>query len=128
MRIAIPVRNGAIFGHFGQVSVFLLADVENGQILRQTEVAVPEQSGHHGLPAFLLEHGVTHVIAGGMGRPMADHLTRSGIPAVVGVTGSPGEALAAFVAGSLQSDPTAVHEHHHGHEGHGGHESEGHGH
>lgn len=120
MRIAIPVYNHAIFSHFGSAPAFLLADVEGGRIAGQVEVQVPPGSGHHGLPAFLSEQGVTHVIAGGMGRPMLEHLTRAGIQTVVGAAGSPEEAAAAFLAGTLKSDLSAVHEHGHG-EGHGHH-------
>lgn len=66
-RIAIPMENGVLCGHFGHCQSFVILSVKNGVIDNRTEVIPPEhQPGLY--PKWIAELGVTDVIAGGMGQ------------------------------------------------------------
>ncbi|MDM8158565.1 NifB/NifX family molybdenum-iron cluster-binding protein [Labilibaculum sp. K2S] len=65
-KIAVPVKDGILDGHFGHCSHFALLDVEDKAIVtEELVVAPPHEPGL--LPPFLADLGVTDVIAGGMG-------------------------------------------------------------
>jgi len=120
MRIGIPVRNGQVFGHFGQAKTFLLVDIVEGQATAQTLLDATQTGGHSANVSFLAEQGVTHVIAGGMGDGARDRFTQLGIPVFIGAQGDPVEAALALAAGKLEpGDSTGCncggHEHHHHH-------------
>lgn len=120
MRIAIPVKDGSIFGHFGQASTFLLIDLVDGTFRERREVSVPEGTGHGAIADFLATQGVTQVIAGGMGAGMLQRLQGSNIQVVTGASGSPDEALASFAGGTLKSAGASSCEgHHHNDDDHG---------
>ncbi len=65
-KIAVPVKEGVLDGHFGHCSHFALLDVlDNAIVAEELVVAPPHEPGL--LPPFLADLGVTDVIAGGMG-------------------------------------------------------------
>ncbi|MBN2598211.1 MULTISPECIES: NifB/NifX family molybdenum-iron cluster-binding protein [Labilibaculum] len=65
-KIAIPVKDGILDGHFGHCSHFALLDVMDKAIVTEELVAAPPHEPGL-LPPFLADLGVTDVIAGGMG-------------------------------------------------------------
>jgi predicted Fe-Mo cluster-binding NifX family protein len=74
MRIGITLNDekgllSEVSQHFGQCKYFLLADIENGKLVN--EKVVPNTVVHGGGGCLtvdgLLQHDITHVIAGGMG-------------------------------------------------------------
>ncbi len=65
-KIAVPVKDGILDGHFGHCSHFALLDVMDKAIVTEELVAAPPHEPGL-LPPFLADLGVTDVIAGGMG-------------------------------------------------------------
>ncbi len=65
-KIAVPVKEGVLDGHFGHCSHFALVDVADNAIIAEELVAAPPHEPGL-LPPFLANLGVTDVIAGGMG-------------------------------------------------------------
>lgn len=65
-KIAVPVKEGVLDGHFGHCSHFALIDVMDKDIIAEDLVAAPPHEPGL-LPPFLANLGVTDVIAGGMG-------------------------------------------------------------
>ncbi|PKQ63841.1 ATPase [Labilibaculum filiforme] len=65
-KIAVPVKDGILDGHFGHCSHFALLDIADNSIVAEELVAAPPHEPGL-LPPFLADLGVTDVIAGGMG-------------------------------------------------------------
>jgi predicted Fe-Mo cluster-binding NifX family protein len=120
IRLAIPVADGRLHGHFGGCPEFALVDADPQQrtVLSTTIVpAPPHQPGL--LPRWLREQGVNAVIAGGIGRRALDLFAQHGITVRAGQPGTRLEVLAAaFLGGQLNGSPNACehHGHHHDHE------------
>ncbi|MBU1176742.1 MAG: NifB/NifX family molybdenum-iron cluster-binding protein [Alphaproteobacteria bacterium] len=124
MRIAIPVEDGRLFGHFGHAPSFALidADAETGAITAREDLAAPPHEPGL-LPKWLGERGVNLVMTGGIGPAARNLLAKRGIAVLTGVAGDTPEALvAAHFAGTLATgvngcdhDGEAGHGHHHHH-------------
>ena len=130
MRIAATYENGDIFQHFGRTEQFKLYDMENGTIVRE-QIVDTNGSGHGALAGFLKAAQVDALICGGIGMGAQMALAEAGITLYGGVTGSADAAARALASGSLQYDPEAVCDHHHGEDhdcGHHGEEGTGCGH
>ncbi len=103
MRIAIPAEDGRLTAHFGHAGsfVFFEVDPEQGAILSEEEVpAPPHEPGR--LPAWLKEHGVAVVLAGGMGPRAVGLLEANSIRVICGVAEEPPRVLVEqFLRGAL---------------------------
>ena len=124
MKIAIPVENGKLFGHFGHAPAFALieADAETGAITAREDVAAPPHEPGL-LPKWLSERGVELVMTGGIGQAAQNLLGKRGISVLMGVPDDTPEALvAAHFAGTLATGLNGCD--HDGEDGHG----HGHGH
>jgi predicted Fe-Mo cluster-binding NifX family protein len=100
MLIAIPLTGGMLAQHFGHCERFAMIEVDSAgtQIIRSAEIEAPEhQPGL--LPAWLKQHGVTHVIAGGLGS-RANSLLRD--ESIEVITGAPAENPATLVRKYLE--------------------------
>jgi len=109
MRIAIPMSGNCLEQHFGHCEKFVMVDVvpETKEVRAVTEILTPEhQPGL--LPPWLRDHGVTLVIAGGMGAHARSLLQEASIEIH---TGAPAETAAVLVAryldGTLESSDRA---------------------
>ncbi|MCC6526915.1 MAG: NifB/NifX family molybdenum-iron cluster-binding protein [Polyangiaceae bacterium] len=105
MRIAIPVTNGTIAPHLGLCERFLVADVEDGAVKKETEHPNPGHGPGGPPPAFVASLGVEQVIAWGLpphGRTM---LEERGVKVLLGASGDPRKALHDFLAGKLELSP-----------------------
>ena len=119
MKIAVTYQNGQIFQHFGHTAQFKLYEVEDGKIVN-AEVVDTNGSGHGALAGLLSSLNADVLICGGIGGGAQMALAQAGIKLFGGVHGDADEAVAAFLANSLNYDPEAKcdhHDHHHG-EGH----------
>ncbi len=119
MRIAVTYENGQIFQHFGHTQQFKIYDVEDQTVL-SSEVVDTSDSGHGALAGVLNALHADVLICGGIGGGAQAALTAAGIRWYGGVTGDADQAVAAFLAGSLDYNPDVRcnhHDHEHG-EGH----------
>jgi predicted Fe-Mo cluster-binding NifX family protein len=103
VRIAIPVTDGHLCQHFGHCEIFAFVDVDSNskQILKSEELAAPEhQPGL--MPPWLKRHGVTHVIAGGLGTRARDLLSQVSIEIFGGApSDSPDDLVRHYLDGTL---------------------------
>jgi predicted DNA-binding protein (UPF0251 family)/predicted Fe-Mo cluster-binding NifX family protein len=124
MRIAAAyAEDGTIFQHFGHTAAFKLYEAEEGKVLR-SQVVSTEGQGHGALAGLLRRLQVDVLICGGIGGGAQNALAEAGIQLLGGVSGNADEAVSAYLAGTLVSDPE-VHCLHH--EGQGGHSCGSHG-
>ncbi|MDD2995716.1 MAG: NifB/NifX family molybdenum-iron cluster-binding protein [Paludibacter sp.] len=81
--IAIPMENGVVCAHFGHCAYFSIITVVDGRITDIKEMTPPEHVP--GLyPRWVASHGVTDVIAGGMGQKAIDLFKAQQVNAFVG--------------------------------------------
>jgi predicted Fe-Mo cluster-binding NifX family protein len=105
MRIALPMAGGRLSPHFGRCEGFILIDIdpETRQITGRNSVQSPVHAPG-AFPALLAEHGVTHVLASGMGPRAVNLFTQHGIEVVIGALSDDVEQVVAeFLEGNLQT-------------------------
>ena len=101
MRVAISSEEGFVSDHFGRCPFFTFIDIENGKIIKRTEVVNP---GHQpgAIPQFLHQKGVNCIVAGGMGMRATSFFEDYGIQAIVGVSGKLDDVIEQLKKGALQ--------------------------
>jgi len=103
MRYAIPTADGRLAMHFGHADSFTLVDVSDGQITA-VQSATPPAHAPGVLPAWLKEHEVNMILAGGMGSRAQALFAEHGIGVVVGAPSLTVEELVKqHLAGTLQA-------------------------
>ncbi len=100
VKIAIPVADGRLAGHFREVKFFAVVDAERetrANVRTQIVAAPPHEPGS--LPRWLREQGVQILIVGeiGIGRRALDYLVHHDIEVFAGKPGAPVELLIAAV-------------------------------
>ncbi len=119
MKIAIPVENGRLHGHFGGCRQFALVEVnpETRVMLHPRFLAAPaHQPGL--FPRWLREHGVQVVIADGIGRRALGLFAEHGITVRAGQPAATVQELVdSFLDGQPMAAPNGCEHHEHG-EGH----------
>lgn len=124
LRIALPVAENRLHGHFGgcREFAFVEADPDTKTVqAKRTVPAPPYQPGF--FPLWLREQGVRVVIVGGIGERALGMFASYGMAVHAATPGASVEALvAAYLSGELLSPPAGCghHEHHHEHD-HGHH-------
>lgn len=118
MKIAVTYENGQIYQHFGHTAQFKLYDVHDGAVV-SSEIVDTNGSGHGALAVLLKSLGAEVLICGGIGGGAQMALAAAGIRLYGGVAGSADDAVAAYIAGSLDYDPNARCDHHDSHHGEG---------
>lgn len=83
-RIALPVTENKLCPHFGLSSHFKFYIEENGKIINEELVSAPAQVPNL-IPNWLIEKGVTDVIAAGIGLRPIEILNQHKINVFVGV-------------------------------------------
>lgn len=120
IRIAIPMADGRLHGHFGGCREFAFVDADTRTLTvlaNQTFPAPPHQPG--AFPRWLREQGVRVVIVGGIGQRALDNFALHGIAVHAGEVNARIETLIAlYLAGLLTGSPAGCehHGHHHDHE------------
>jgi predicted Fe-Mo cluster-binding NifX family protein len=110
VKIALPIENGKLAGHFGHAPRFALVTVEK-QGVKESRLLNPPPHEPGSLPRWLNEIGTTHVICGGIGGRAVDLLKAAGVDVVAGVPSmDPAQAVEDFLAGRLTgaSGPTCT--------------------
>ncbi|TCS83687.1 NifB/NifX family molybdenum-iron cluster-binding protein [Tepidibacillus fermentans] len=119
MKVAVAVLpNGKVNTHFGRANKLALATIENGQITKWEEVAVPfaethgnhdhhhdhdhehhhHAPGHHeGIKNWLVDHEVDMVLLDHAGPGMQKVMSETDIKIVVGAKGNAKEAVQALI-------------------------------
>ena len=116
IRIAIPVTDGRLHGHFGGCREFTFVDADTQSLTvlaNQTVAAPPHKPG--AFPRWLREQGVRVVIAGGIGKRALDNFALHGIAVHAGEINAHIDVLIAlYLAGLLTRPPVGCE--HHGHQ------------
>ena len=102
-RYAVPLAAGQLSMHFGHASQFAILDYdETTQTIIKNETHTPPPHEPGVLPAWLHEHGVNIIIAGGMGQRAVMLFQQKNIKVVTGATsGTPEEVVLAHAKGEL---------------------------
>jgi predicted Fe-Mo cluster-binding NifX family protein len=83
-KIAVPVDgNGVLDAHFGHCQFFTIVNVEYDKVVASARVQPPPHEPGL-LPRWLAGHGVTDIIAGGMGQKAIELFKQNGINVFVG--------------------------------------------
>ncbi|MBP2018619.1 putative Fe-Mo cluster-binding NifX family protein [Symbiobacterium terraclitae] len=102
MRIAIPLAGDQVAPHVGHCRTYLIADVEDKQVVRSVEVANPGHGPGGPPPFFLADQGVDLVLAWGI-PPHARELFRSrGVDYILGCNGKAADVLQDYLNGTLK--------------------------
>ena len=101
-----------VCSHFGQCSHFLIVEVDGKRVTKSKVVPNGTQHGGGGCQAVgeILKHGVTHVIAGGMGMGAQEKFAAAGVK-IFGFSGKAKDGVTKLLAASLQDgiDPCQEH-------------------
>ncbi|KUG18868.1 MAG: NifB/NifX family molybdenum-iron cluster-binding protein [Methanomicrobiaceae archaeon] len=110
MKIAIAKDGNQVSEHFGHCERYGIYVATDSIIYRTDDLINP---GHEPgrLPVFLAEHGVTHVIAGGMGQRAIEIFNQNGISVMVGVSGNVDIVAQDFIAGKITPGDSTCHHH-----------------
>ena len=103
MKIAVPYKDGEVFGHFGHTAVFMVYDTDGEKVLSKAELPVTG-SGHAALTGLLAGAGVDTVICGGAGAGARQAMAAAGMTVYGGVSGSADAAVENLLAGRLAPD------------------------
>jgi len=128
MKIAFPTLNGtSITAHFGRARGYIVVHTEDGaetgrelRLIESGEHGDREDPGHGNRHAGLVDtiRDCDAVVAGGMGHPIQERLEAAGLDVVLTGIRSIDDALAAYLAGTLDHEPDRAHAHggdHHHH-------------
>lgn len=103
MKIAIPTAEGQLAMHFGHCEKFTVFDVENGEIVKKTELDPPQHEPGV-LPRFLHDKNVNVIIAGGMGMRAQQLFEAADIHVEVGAPAdTPEELVRKHIDGELET-------------------------
>jgi predicted Fe-Mo cluster-binding NifX family protein len=102
VKLCVPMKSSMVHNHFGKAPEFMLITVEEKTILGRETIKNPGREKGAALE-LMPAHGVTHVIAGGMGVRAKGILAEHGIVIITGALGSIDNAVERFLKGELRS-------------------------
>lgn len=108
MRVVVTYDNGNVGQHFGETEAFKIYDIENDTVTK-SEIISTNGRGHRELIPVVAGFKPDTVICGGVGTPMVDAVTGLGATMYTGIASDADAAVASLIAGTLASDPDAVH-------------------
>jgi predicted Fe-Mo cluster-binding NifX family protein len=116
LKIAVPVVDGRLLGHFGESKLFALVEVDRqSRVIVRTQIiaAPPHEPGS--FPRWLREQDVQVLIVArkGIGQRALDNLVHHKIEVRAGRSGTPVEALVVACLGGLlpQTQEGCEHQH-----------------
>jgi len=103
MRYAIPVSDGVVATHFGHCEQFALIDVDEARKAIVGKEIIPSPGHEPGLlPVWLVEKGVSVIIASGMGSRAQNLFKQNRIRVIIGaLEGDPERAVLDYISGTL---------------------------
>lgn len=106
MRICFPVTENLglespVFEHFGSAPMFLLVDVDSGDISEQKNLDLGHGHGQCQPLKALAGQSVDAIVVGGIGRGALAGLKRSGLKVFQALTGTVADSLNAVQTGKL---------------------------
>jgi len=105
LKFAIPMRDGQPSERFGEAKHFAIITVKDQVIASQELLDTPPHEPG-GLPLWLEDLGVTHVLTRGLGEKAQNLLKRKGIEVVVGIPAEDPETLVGkYLNQALELDP-----------------------
>jgi predicted Fe-Mo cluster-binding NifX family protein len=105
LKFALPVDDGKLSDKFGHATHFAIFTVKNGAVGPKELIPNPPHEPG-GLPEWLDDLGITHVIAGTLGEKAQELLTKKGIEVIAGAPLEAPEALVAqYLAKTLTTSP-----------------------
>ena len=107
MKIAVTCLDGNVHPHLGQCVCVKFYEVEDNKIV-STDVVDMAAPGHSLIARVFFGNGANTVICGSLKPGAAAALEMSGIQLIAGATGPADAAVNAFLAGTLQHDPSAI--------------------
>jgi predicted Fe-Mo cluster-binding NifX family protein len=117
--IAIPVtENNQIEDHFGQCEFYEIYTVSEENNIVATKILESEQGCgcKSNIAQVLSEHGVTIMLAGGIGQGAINVLNKFNIEVIRGCAGNTKDIVASFLKGEiLDNGITCSHNHEHEH-------------
>lgn len=118
--IAIPVtKNNQIEDHFGQCEFYEIYTVSEDNSIVDVKILESEQGCgcKSNIAQVLAEHGVTIMLAGGIGQGAINVLNKFNIEVIRGCTGNTKEIVTSFLKGDvLDNGITCAHTHEHDHD------------
>jgi len=107
LKFALPVEGGKLSEKFSQAQGFALLTVRNGAVVEQQLLPTPPQEPG-GIPEWLEDLGVTHVIAGTLGEKAQKLLTHKGMEVIAGAPVEAPESLVdKYLKRTLTTTPQA---------------------
>ncbi|KPK84502.1 MAG: hypothetical protein AMS27_09780 [Bacteroides sp. SM23_62_1] len=101
--IAIPTDRNYLCQHFGHCETFSIFETDDGKVMNETQL-VPPPHAPGILPNWLASHGITHVIASGMGHRALTLFGQYNIQVLVGAALKPAKILVdEFLKGNLET-------------------------
>lgn len=112
MKIAMPKNGEVLNQHFGQSKEFLIATVDNNQVVESKVISSESlQHNHAGLSGLFLSEGVSLVITGGIGAPAVNALKEKGLEVIKGASGKCEEVLEGYLSGKLMDQNVTCNHH-----------------
>lgn len=112
MKIGIPSNGKLVNQHFGMSENFVIVTVEDNKIVNAEEISTSEFAHQHqGLANLLAQHGVSVVIAGGIGRGAIDGLENNNLQVIKGASGEYLEVVKEFINGTLENKDVVCNHH-----------------
>ena len=112
MKLAVTYENGMVFQHFGKCQNFLIANIEEGQMIQKSLLPSNGQ-GHGALVSLLKAADVDVLICGGCGEGARKALKEAQITVISGAIGNAEVAIDAYRNGALNDQPSGQCHHHH---------------
>ena len=104
---------GQVSMHFGKCPYYVLAEVENGKVLRSKTEENPHFGNHQPgkVPMFIRELGADVIVSGGMGPRAIQMFNDFGIEVATGAVGKVENVLDAYLRGDLKGVVPCSHDH-----------------
>jgi predicted Fe-Mo cluster-binding NifX family protein len=100
MKIAVPSLDGMVDSHFGHCKEYAVYALKDGVLVDEPVIPSPAGCGcKSSVAADLARAGITHLVAGNMGRGALRVLSSHGITVIRGASGPTRAAAEAFVKG-----------------------------